>query len=126
MPFSCCVAWSAFSAEKQMPRSLWPSSLRSLSLAVTTATRMPAVGHRRENRRRAQPLRIVHHHFGVRFDVEQVVAADAMHGGWSAGDDRQVVGLVKLGTTQSANSAVPSDSTRFRWGIWPPATACAM
>ena len=33
---------SAFSAEKQMPFILWPSSRRSLSLAVTTATDLPA------------------------------------------------------------------------------------
>ena len=38
---SATVAWSAFSAEKQMPRSLWPSSSRSLSLAVMTATLQP-------------------------------------------------------------------------------------
>ena len=31
-------AWSAFSEEKQMPRMPWPSSRRSLSLVVTTAT----------------------------------------------------------------------------------------
>ncbi len=42
MPFSCSVTWSAFSDEKQMPFILWPSSVRSLSLAVTTATLCPA------------------------------------------------------------------------------------
>ncbi len=38
----------------------------------------------------------------------------------------RLFGLVKLGTTQSPIRAVPSASTRFMNGIWPPATACAM
>ncbi|MCY1242544.1 hypothetical protein D9M72_555090 [compost metagenome] len=42
MPFSSIVTWSDFSDEKQMPFILWPSSLRSLSLAVTTASLAPA------------------------------------------------------------------------------------
>jgi hypothetical protein len=42
MPLSRSVAWSACSEEKQMPRRPWPSRRRSLSLAVTTATRRPA------------------------------------------------------------------------------------
>ena len=42
MPFSASVTSSAFSDEKQMPVILWPSSARSLSLAVTTATFAPA------------------------------------------------------------------------------------
>ena len=46
MPFSACVAWSAFSEEKQMPVMLCPSSLRSLSFAVTTATEAPASARR--------------------------------------------------------------------------------
>ena len=41
MPCSARLTWSAFSAEKQMPVSLWPRSLRSLSLAVMTATLAP-------------------------------------------------------------------------------------
>ena len=43
MPFSSPRASSAFSAEKQMPLRRWPRSLRSLSLAVTTATAWPAL-----------------------------------------------------------------------------------
>ena len=42
-------------------------------------------------RRRAQPLRVVHHHLGAAGDVEQVVAADAVHRRRRAGHDRQVV-----------------------------------
>jgi hypothetical protein len=42
MPFSPTVASAAFSDEKQMPFILCPRSLRSLSLAVTTATLAPA------------------------------------------------------------------------------------
>ena len=42
MPFSSSVASFAFSAEKQMPFMPWPSSLRSLSFAVITATDWPA------------------------------------------------------------------------------------
>ena len=38
----------------------------------------------------------------------------------------RLLGLVKLGTTQSAITAVPCASTRFIHGMWPPATACAM
>ncbi len=38
----------------------------------------------------------------------------------------RLFGLVKLGTTQSATSAVPRASTCFMNGMWPPATACAM
>ena len=42
MPCSALVTSLAFSAEKQMPRILWPRSRRSLSLAVITATLQPA------------------------------------------------------------------------------------
>ena len=42
MPLPSSVTWSAFSDEKQIPFSLWPSSERSLSFAVTTATLAPA------------------------------------------------------------------------------------
>ena len=42
MPFVSGVSWSAFSAEKQMPFMPLPSRVRSLSLAVTTATLAPA------------------------------------------------------------------------------------
>ena len=43
MPLASSVAWSAFSDEKQMPLDiLCPSRLRSLSLAVTMATDLPA------------------------------------------------------------------------------------
>ncbi len=38
----------------------------------------------------------------------------------------RLFGLVKLGTTQSPTSAVPSAKTRFIQGMWPPATAWAM
>ena len=91
MPFSSSVASSAFSAEKQMPFMPWPRSLRSLSLAVMTASDWPALARPARMRRRAQPLRVVHHHLGARGDVEQVVAADAVHRRRHAGDDRQVV-----------------------------------
>ena len=46
MPCSVSVVSSAFSDEKQMPFSPWPSSRRSLSLAVTTATVAPAAASR--------------------------------------------------------------------------------
>ena len=42
IPFSTAVTLSAFSDEKQIPFILWPSSARSLSFAVTTATFAPA------------------------------------------------------------------------------------
>ena len=38
----------------------------------------------------------------------------------------RLFGFVKLGTTQSAISAVPSARKRFVVGMWPPATAWAM
>ena len=41
-PVSSSIAWSAFSADTQIPFRPWPSSVRSLSLAVTTATFAPA------------------------------------------------------------------------------------
>ena len=41
MPCSASVVSSAFSDEKQMPVMLCPSSRRSLSFAVTAATRAP-------------------------------------------------------------------------------------
>ena len=53
MPFSANVTWSAFSEEKQMPCIWWPSSLRSLSFAVITATFAPAS----ENAARIVPTR---------------------------------------------------------------------
>ncbi len=126
MPFSCCVAWSAFSAEKQMPRSLCPSNRRSLSFAVTTATDCPVS---------ATAARIV----GARSHLGSFIMTSALastsnnvlpqmpctEGGAPVTIDR-LLGLVKLGTTQSASSAVPSDNTRFRCGMRPPATACAM
>ncbi len=37
----------------------------------------------------------------------------------------RLFGLVKLGTTQSATSAVPCASVRFSHGAWPAATAWA-
>ena len=43
MPLSASLAWSAFSDEKQMPCMPWPSSWRSLSFAVMTATDLPAL-----------------------------------------------------------------------------------
>ena len=56
-----------------------PSSARSLSLAVTTATLAPAswnacmmVGARRK-------LRVVHHHFLAGRAVVEIVAGDAVH-----------------------------------------------
>jgi hypothetical protein len=52
-PCSASVVSFAFSAEKQTPRISWPRSRRSLSLAVTTATRAPA----RENAARMVPQR---------------------------------------------------------------------
>jgi hypothetical protein len=42
MPLTASVTWSAFSDEKQIPCSLWPSSERNLSFAVITATLAPA------------------------------------------------------------------------------------
>ena len=75
------------------PSSLWPSSARSLSLAVTTATLAPGVRERREDRAGAQVLGVVHHHFGAGVAVPEVVAADAVHRRRRAGDDRQVVGI---------------------------------
>ena len=74
-----------------MPFSRWPSSARSLSLAVTTATLAPASA----NAARIVPAR---RYFGsfiitsaLASRVEEVVAADAVHRRRRAGDDRQVV-----------------------------------
>ena len=53
----------------------------------------PGVGQRGEDRRRAQVLRVVHHHFGAGVAVPEVVAADAVDRRRHAGDDRQVVGI---------------------------------
>ena len=74
-----------------MPRMPWPSSRRSLSLAVTTASEAPARGEGRQDRVRAQVLGIVHHHLHVRLAVVEVVAADPVHARRNSGDDRQVV-----------------------------------
>ncbi len=52
MPCSATVVSSAFSAEKQTPDISCPSNRRSLSLAVTTATRAPS---------RAKAARMVPH-----------------------------------------------------------------
>ena len=98
------VAWSAFSDEKQMPFSLWPSSLRSLSLAVTTATLAPASANAASIVPRAQVLRVVHHHFGAGVAVAEVVAADAVHGRRRAGDDRQVVRVGEATAPRSRRS----------------------
>ncbi len=38
----------------------------------------------------------------------------------------RLFGFVKLGTTQSASSAVPAASVSFIHGVAPAATACAM
>ena len=70
MPFSAMVAWSALSDEKAiaapaLKSSPLPSSIRSLSFAVTIATLRPAFWKRGQDRRRAQEVRIVHHHFRV-------------------------------------------------------------
>ena len=91
MPFSSSVASSAFSAEKQMPFRPLPSSRRSLSFAVTTATLRTLFGETGEHGRGDQVLRIVHQHFGAAVAIEKVVAANAMHRGRHAGHDRQVV-----------------------------------
>ena len=45
MPFAAIVASLARSDEKQMPAISWPSSARSLSFAVTTATLAPAAAN---------------------------------------------------------------------------------
>ena len=100
------VAWSAFSAEKQMPRIRWPSSARSLSLAVTTATFAPASAKRGEDGAGAQVLRVVHHHFRRRVSGRRSSCrrCRAPTGGAPVTIDR-LFGLVKLGTTQSATQA---------------------
>ena len=53
MPCSASVVSLAFSDEKQTPRIPWPSSRRSLSFAVTTASRAPS----RANAARMVPQR---------------------------------------------------------------------
>ena len=45
----------------------------------------------REDGRRAKKAHIVHHHFLAGLRLIQVVAADAVNGGWPAGGDRHVV-----------------------------------
>ena len=50
-------------------------------------------GHGGQHRGGAQIAGIVHQHFGVLLGVVEVVAANAMHAGWCAGDDGQVVGV---------------------------------
>ena len=59
--------------------------------------RLAGVGQRGQKGRRAQPFGVVHHHLGAAGGVEQVVAADAMHAGWHAGHDGQVVGVGEAG-----------------------------
>ena len=91
MPLPASVTWSAFSDEKQMPFSLWPSSVRSLSLAVMTATLAPASA----NAASSVPARRYFASFIITSApasaVPEIVAADAVHGRRRAGHDRQVV-----------------------------------
>ena len=69
MPFSASVALSAFSEEKHtaLPSKTrpLPSSRRSLSLAVTTATRAPAFWKAAKIVGARSHFGIVHHHFAA-------------------------------------------------------------
>jgi hypothetical protein len=70
---------------------------RSLSLAVMTAMRQPARWKAGKQRLDPQELRVVHHHLFPRLGVEEVVAANAVHGRRLAGDDGEVVGIGEAG-----------------------------
>jgi hypothetical protein len=52
---------------------------------------------RREDRRRAQEFRIVHHHLLAGVRVEEVVAGNPVHRRRPAGDDGKIVGVGKAG-----------------------------
>jgi len=65
--------------------------LAKLVLGGDHGDRLAGVGEGGEDGRCAQPLRVVHHHFGAGRDVEEIVAADAVHRRRHAGDDREVV-----------------------------------
>ena len=133
MPLSAAVTWSAFSAEKHTPPRLMsmplPSSRRSLSLAVTTAQRLPA-------RDRAASMVGARSHLGsfimtsvpVSTSYRKLPQMPCTLGGTPV-TMLKLFGLVKVGTTQSAMSAVPPSSPaprrRLSQGMWPPATACA-
>lgn len=77
-------------------RGSWPRRARSLSLAVIAATVAPAL-EKTAGRVPAQGAGVVHHDLPAQRGVEEVVAADAVHGGRNAGDDREVVGIGEAG-----------------------------
>src|SRR6218665_3842154 len=76
-----------------MPFSLWPSSLRSLSLAVTTATLAPASAKAASRVSARRYLGVFHSHFCAAGRIKKRVATTAVRGGGHAGDDGQVVGI---------------------------------
>ena len=55
--------------------------------------RQAGIGQCRQQGGRAQPFGVIHHDLHVVGHVVQVVAANAMHAGWHAGHDGQVVGV---------------------------------
>ena len=59
----------------------------------------------------AEILRVVHHHFGARLAVPEVVAADAVHGGRHAGDDGEVVRIC-----EARHHAGPEEPCALRRG----------
>ena len=96
-----------------MPRILWPSSLRSLSFAVTTATCLPLIGERRMNRWPAAISDHSSHDLAVAGGVAEMNTTDAVYRGRRPGHDERLFGLVNVGTPQSATMAVPFASVRF-------------
>ena len=65
--FPSTVALSAFSAEKQMPLHAVAEQLAQFVFRGDHGDRCAGVGERGQQGRRAQTLRVVHHHFGARW-----------------------------------------------------------
>ncbi len=126
MPLASSVTSADFSEEKQMPSSLWPSSERSLSLAVMTATRAPASA----SAARMVPARRYLASFiitsapdsGSQKKFPQMPCTD---GGAPVTIDR-LLGLVNDGTTQSAVRQVPRALSDARNGALPASIAWLM
>ena len=55
------------------------------------------IGQCSQQRRRTQPLRIIHHDFNIVGAVVQIIAANAMHTGRRACHDGQIIGVGKTG-----------------------------
>ena len=101
MPLSSRVALSAFSEEKRHRRAVEDEALAEQQAQLVLGRHNRHPGARllegREDGGRAQPLRIVHHRLLAGGRIDEIVAADAVHGGRAPGDDREIVGIGEAG-----------------------------